>query len=68
LGCYGVLVRRNGILTVWYKTERDNGYMDDLVEFITRRSATKASEIRAAYCELETLNYISSDKSLVRLY
>jgi hypothetical protein len=68
LGCYGVLIGRNGILTVWNKTERDYGYMTDLVEFITGRSATEASEMRAAYCELVALNYISSDKSLGRLY
>jgi hypothetical protein len=46
------------------KTERDYGYMTDMVKFITGRSATKASGMRAAYCELETLNFISSDKSL----
>jgi hypothetical protein len=68
LGCYGVLVGRNGILTVWNKTEWDYDYMTDMVKFITGRSATKASEMRATYCELVALDYISSDKSLGRLY
>jgi hypothetical protein len=68
LGCYGVLVGRNGILTVWNKTERDYGNITDLVGFVKGQSAIKASEMRVAYCELEGLNYISSDKSLGRHY